>query len=194
MTPAPRGARAANAIVVLGVLVTATSGLLLARPWESGTADTAFGLAPSPSVAYAAGTRREASASGAIGRLEIARLDLSVPVVEGTGRVALLRGVGHVLHTAYPGEPGNVALAGHRDTHFAKLRDVAAGDSIRLTTPDGSFVYRVDSTFVVAPDRGDLLDPTSEPVLTLVTCHPFGWFGHAPNRFIVRARPVTAGV
>jgi sortase A len=105
---------------------------------------------------------------------------------------ALRRGVGHVERTAHPGERGNVGLAGHRDTYFRKLRDVAAGDLVRITTPDGSYDYQVDSILVVDPDRGDLLRDRERAELTLVTCYPFAWVGPAPRRLVVRARQTRA--
>jgi sortase A len=144
-----------------------------------------------PLVEVAKATRREAEESGIVGRIEIPRLKLSAPVLEGTTGRALRRGVGHVEHTAYPGEHGNVGLAGHRDTWLRALKGVERGDLIRVRTPDGSFVYAVESFRVVAPDRGDLLHETWQPRLTLVTCYPFKWVGAAPHRFVVFARPVT---
>jgi sortase A len=87
---------------------------------------------------------------------------------------------------------GGSALAGHRDTHLAALRDIRVGDRIRVETPDGVFFYAVDSSFVVSPERGDLLRPTGRAMLTLVTCYPFHWIGPAPKRFIVRAHRVRA--
>jgi sortase A len=135
-------------------------------------------------------TRALAKPGSVIGSLTIARIGIDVPLVESTRERALLRGVGHVEGTRFPGEDDNVGLAGHRDTHFRKLGRVRRGDHIRVRTPDGQFTYRVDSTFVVTPDRGDLLNPTGRPMLTLVTCYPFRWIGSAPKRFIVRASQV----
>lgn len=112
-------------------------------------------------------------------------------MAEGIGARTLRRAVGHVPGSALPGQPGNVALAGHRDRAFRRLRDVRPGDTLRLVTPAGSYEYVVDSAAVVAPDRGDLLDPTPEPTLTLVTCYPFFMVGPAPQRFVVRARLVA---
>ena len=153
--------------------------------------DSAEGTwAPPPFEAVAA--RREAQSSGLVGRIEIPRVGLSAVIVEGTTASALRRGVGHVENTAFPGEAGNVALAGHRDTYFRKLREVSLGDGIRLTTPDGVFAYQVVSATVVPPERGDLVGAASQSVLTLVTCYPFEWIGPAPSRFVVRARPVAA--
>jgi len=141
-------------------------------------------------VKVARATRREAKASGVVGRIEIPRLKLSAPVIEGTSNRALRRGVGHVEHTAFPGERGNVGLAGHRDTWFQGLKKVERGDLIRLRTPDGSFVYAVEGIRIVDPERGDLLHATHGPRLTLVTCFPFKWIGRAPQRFVVLARPI----
>jgi sortase A len=139
----------------------------------------------------AAATRVEMEGSGLIGRIEIPRLDISAIVAEGTSDTVLRRSVGHLPGTALPGEPGNVALAGHRDSFFSSLGGVRPGDRIRITTPDGVFDYRVESKSVVAPDRTEVLSPTSSPTLTLITCFPFRYVGPAPERFIVRARQLT---
>jgi sortase A len=141
-----------------------------------------------PGAAGAA--RREAESSGIVGRIGSARIGLDAAIIEGLGGVELMRGVGHDPASALPGESGNVVLAGHRDTHFRALRGVDAGDLIELTTPDGSFTYRVDSILIVDPDRGDLVAATGEERLTLVTCYPFYWIGPAPKRLVVSARPV----
>jgi sortase A len=138
----------------------------------------------------AVATRREVGATGTVGRIEIARLGLSAPVSEGTSERVLRDAVGHAKRTSFPGEPGNVGLAGHRNTHFRKLRNIGLGDRIRVHTPDGVFEYEVETTLIVKPDRGDLLRPTKKQTLTLVTCYPFDYVGHAPKRFIVRARQV----
>ena len=135
--------------------------------------------------------RRRAETTGRIGHLEIPSIRLNAPVLEGIDRKSLRLGVGHVPSTAFPGEPDNSALAAHRDTHFSSLRRLEKGDSIRIATTEGVFSYVVDSTFIVRPDRGDLLRATGTPMLTLVTCYPFGWVGPAPKRFIVRARGVV---
>jgi sortase A len=135
-------------------------------------------------------TRHEALVSGLVGRIQIARLGFSAMIVDGDSHAHLRQGVAHLADTAYPGERGNVALAGHRDTYFRPLKDLEEGDVIRITTPDGTFSYEVDSLMIVPPSRGDLVQPSRVPELTLVTCYPFYWVGPAPKRFVVRARPV----
>ena len=126
-----------------------------------------------------------------VGRLRIPRLGISVMVGEGTDERTLARAVGHVPGSAFPGEAGNIGLAGHRDTYFKKLARIRSGDHIRLTTADGDFEYRVFRTGVVSPHSTDVLRSAGEPLLTLVTCYPFHAIGPAPDRFVVQARAVS---
>ncbi|HUB79181.1 MAG TPA: class D sortase [Bryobacteraceae bacterium] len=128
----------------------------------------------------------------AIGRLEIPRLGLSTVVLEGSDAGTLRLGVGRVANSGVPGYPGNVVLAGHRDTFFRPLREIRAGDRISLRTKEGTFSYTVDWTRVVKPTDVGVIMPTASPSLTLVTCYPFYYIGAAPERFIVRAVPPLA--
>jgi sortase A len=122
-----------------------------------------------------------------LGRIEIPRIGVSAIVREGDDDTTLAVAVGHIPGTARPGERGNMALAGHRDSFFRALRQIQLHDTIRIRTAKRRYEYRVDSTEVVAPEETRVLDPTGDAVLTLVTCYPFEYVGHAPNRFIVRA-------
>lgn len=119
--------------------------------------------------------------------LRVPKIGLEVPVLEGTDESALNRGVGHVLYTPRPGEVGNVGIAGHRDGYFRGLKDVSEGDAIEIETLSGRQRYTIRSITIVSPDRVDVLDPTAEPTLTLVTCYPFYFVGDAPQRYIVHA-------
>jgi len=128
---------------------------------------------------------------GLIGRIEILRLGVSVVVVEGTEKPMLRRAVGHIIGTALPGQPGNIGLAGHRDTFFRPLQNIQRNDIITLTTLGGEYRYRVVSIKVVSPYNVAVLNPDRNEILTLVTCYPFYFVGPAPSRFIVRAERVT---
>jgi sortase A len=128
---------------------------------------------------------------GLIGRIEVPRLDISVVVFEGTSHRTLRHAVGHIAGTALPGQPGNLGIAGHRDTFFRPLRNIRLNDIITLTTLRGAYRYRVVSTKVVNPADVAVLDPDGNEILTLVTCYPFYLVGPAPARFIVRAERVT---
>ena len=130
-------------------------------------------------------------ARGLIGRLEIPRLGLSTILIEGDDQKVLRRAVGHVPGTSLPGQPGNVALTGHRDTFFRPLRNIRANDVIVVTTLQGEYRYRVVSTQVVSPDDVAVLNPSADEILTLITCYPFYYVGAAPERFIVHAKRLT---
>ncbi len=122
-----------------------------------------------------------------LGRVDIPRVGVSTVVVEGDDDLTLSFAAGHIPGTALPGEPGNTALAGHRDGVFRGLARIRRGDLVSLTTPAGTFRYAVESLRVVKPEDTWVLRPTRRPTLTLVTCYPFRYIGPAPKRFIVRA-------
>jgi sortase A len=128
----------------------------------------------------------------ALGRLEISAIGLEAMIMEGTDAKTLRRAVGHISGTPRPGQEGNVAIAGHRDTFFRALRNIRKDDEITLTTLAGSYGYRVDSIKVVEPDDVAVLDNSDAAILTLVTCYPFYFVGPAPKRFVVRAHRVSA--
>ena len=127
------------------------------------------------------------AARALIGRIDVARLRLSALAREGVDTRTLRGSAGHVPGTALPGEPGNAAFAAHRDTFFRPLRNIRVGDTVRMHAPNRDSVYVVESTTVVEPDDTYVLDATTRPALTLITCYPFRFIGPAPERFIVRA-------
>jgi len=141
---------------------------------------------PSPPAIPAA-----VATNGLIGRIEIARLGVSVMIIEGADGRTLRRAAGHVPGTALPGQLGNVGITAHRDTFFRPLRNIQMDDVITLTTLQGVYRYSVVSTKIVSPEDVEVLDSTGGEVLTLVTCYPFYFVGAAPNRFIVRAERLT---
>lgn len=130
---------------------------------------------------------RKADTGSTIARMEIPRLGLSAVVVDGTGRRMLELGPGHVRGTPHPGEGGNVALAGHRDTFFRPLRFARKGDLIDVVTSRDEYRYRVSWTRIVSPEDVWVLRSTGREMVTLITCYPFDFIGPAPKRFIVRA-------
>jgi len=129
------------------------------------------------------------------------------PVTEGVGREVLdSLGLGHYPETAMPGEVGNFALAGHRQTHGQVLDAVdtlVPGDRIYVQTSQGFYTYVYRNSQIVLPDRVDVLAPVpaqpgvvpEERILTLTTCNPrFG----SEERFISYAvfeswQPASAG-
>lgn len=128
---------------------------------------------------------------GAVGIIRIPEIELDMAVVEGTDPEQLKKGPGHYPGTSLPGRAGNVGIAGHRTTYarpFWALDRLEAGDRIYLDTRRGRFIYRVQWSRVVTPDRVEVLDRTPRPTLTLTTCNPkFS----AAQRLIVRAVQVS---
>jgi len=129
-----------------------------------------------------------------IGEIEVPRLGLNAIVVQGDSPASLRRAVGHLAKSALPGEWGNVALAGHRDTFFRPLRDIRLGDGIRFKTRERTFEYRVESIEVVGPTDVRVLESLTGHDLTLLTCFPVYYVGPAPKRLVVRAREVKGAL
>ena len=119
--------------------------------------------------------------------LRVPKIHLEAPVLDGTDDLTLNRGLGHIVNTAKPGEMGNLGIAGHRDGFFRGLKDVGVGDLLDLSLPDRTDTYVVDSVKIVDPHDVSVLEPTTGPSLTLVTCYPFYFVGSAPQRYIVHA-------
>jgi len=124
----------------------------------------------------------------ALAQLDIPKAGLSVMVMDGTDDATLRVAVGHIPGTRLPGPAGNVGLAGHRDSFFRGLSKLRIGDEITLTTREDTLHYTVESMRIVSPDDVSVLQDTSYPALTLVTCYPFYYVGPAPQRWIVAAR------
>jgi len=119
--------------------------------------------------------------------LSIPHLDIEVPVFNGASEQNLNRGAARILGTGAIGGKGNLGIAGHRDGFFRPLKDIQVGDDIALETRSDTQVYTVSSIAIVDPSDLSVLGPTDTPSITLVTCYPFYFVGHAPKRFIVRA-------
>lgn len=147
-------------------------------------------------VAYSQGRIADASP---LTRIIIPAMGTDTVVVEGTSIKALNTGAGHYPSTPLPGEPGNVAIAGHRTTYgkpFENLDVLKPGDKIILETPFARFTYVMVPAFgghpnpwVTTPDDWSVVDPTPGYMLTLTTCNPKG---SARQRLIARAELVKS--
>ena len=122
------------------------------------------------------------------GVLRIPRISLAVPVLQGTDDLTLNRAVGRIPGTARIGASvGNLGIAGHRDSFFRGLKDVGPGDTIELETLWNTLTYEISDITITTPEDVSVLQRTDEGKLTLVTCYPFYFVGHAPKRYIVTA-------
>lgn len=183
-----------NIFMIFGLLLLSYVGYVLfeaqlyqadqTRKFEQALKSASLTRATNPGFAIPEGS--------SLGQIGISQIGLTAMIQEGTGEETLQRAVGHVQGTSLPGQPGNIALAAHRDTFFRGLRQIRLGDEITLTTVSGSYRYRVEFTKVVEPEQTEVLDAATDDILTLVTCYPFNFIGSAPQRFIVRARRIPA--
>jgi sortase A len=119
--------------------------------------------------------------------LAIRKLGIQVPVYNGADEFNLNRGVARIKGTGAINGQGNLGIAGHRDGFFRPLKDIKVGDNIELQTTQGIVNYSVSSIDIVDPSDISVLAPTESSTITLVTCYPFYYVGHAPKRFIVKA-------
>jgi sortase A len=177
--------RAAAKYLVLLALVTATSAAL-AGDWH---------YLPMPDQSDWSAKRianfsvnRKPGAPLAVIRVPSKRIEAAV--YPDTFPGSLEAGVAWVTSTPKPGSPGNVVIAGHRDSFFRKLEGISKGARIDLQTESAVLVFEVESIEIVDPLDTSPLAQTPEDVLTLITCHPFYYNGYAPDRYIVRATRV----
>jgi sortase A len=192
-----------RALWTAGVAIGAWTLLVIAQNWyyarlpvpgdaaRSSNARRLPGEDPSDAVGTSGSWSGRVERGAWLARLEAPAVDLRATVLEGSDDRTLRRAAGHIEYTPFPGEPGNIGIAGHRDTTFYRLRKLHAGDRITLTTAGAIFEYQVSKTWVVEPEDVQVLEPTAQPSLTLVTCYPFNFIGNAPKRFIVRGELVS---
>ena len=124
--------------------------------------------------------------------LEIEKIDLKLPVLQGTSDYNLRFGAGLMEDLAGIGEPGNTVLTAHRaHTYgrlFNRLDKLEAGDIIVITTTEESFSYKVEQTHIVeATDTSVLASEPGDYLLTLITCHPL-YKRNPSQRLVVQAR------
>jgi sortase A len=189
--------RLGSAVAAVGLVMIVLAAAAIAEGWFyqwAGHREFSAALLSEKRV-HAAGKETDTAvnrrpARGALlGKLQVPRLNMSVVVLEGSDDGTLKKGPGHIEETALPGELGNVGIAGHRDTHFRPLRNIQIGDKVIVTTTTSSIQYFIDTIDIITPTDMEILDPTSGPTLTLVTCYPFEFIGNAPMRYVIRATP-----
>lgn len=118
--------------------------------------------------------------------------EIELIVLEGGSGRTLAFAPGHLSVSALPGEKGNSIIAGHRDTHFQFLQFMKRGESILVEMANGNnHLYRVTDIDVVDSRRGSIIIDTESPMLSLVTCYPFGApQAGGPLRYVVSAEMI----
>ena len=118
--------------------------------------------------------------SEAMGRLEIPKINVNIPIYHGSGDDVLSQGVGHMENSSLPigGTGTHSVLTAHRGLPTAKLfRDLdelEVGDEFYIDTIGETHAYRVEETQIVLPDETDWLTIEEDKELTtLLTCEPY---------------------
>lgn len=90
-------------------------------------------------------------------------------------------------------QPFNIAIAGHRDTHFAVLEDINYGDPIILDIGTKQIGFIVDEIVIVDEKNLGIIDSDDGQVITLITCYPFDALSSAtPLRYVVQGSVVPS--
>jgi sortase A len=109
-------------------------------------------------------------------RIIIPSINVDAPIVLGDDWESLKLGVGHTPGSANPGERGNMVLSAHNDIFgeiFRRLPDLQLEDEITVETTTHVYRYVVKAKRIIAPDQVEVMAPTREPVVTLISCYPY---------------------
>lgn len=125
-----------------------------------------------------------------LGYITIPKINVNLPIYNGTSQDVLSKGVGHMEQSSYPlgGESTHCVLTGHRGLPsavlFTDLDKLEIGDEFYLHVLDEILAYKVDQIKVVEPNEsGDLEIIDGKDYCTLVTCTPYAINSH---RLLVR--------
>jgi len=109
-------------------------------------------------------------------RIQIPKIKVDAPVVQGDGWEQLKKGVGQHIGSSNPGKTGNVVLSAHNDVFgeiFRDLDQLQAGDQIVLFTNQRAYTFAVVDSQVVEPTSVEFMAPTAQPTVTLISCYPY---------------------
>jgi sortase A len=109
-------------------------------------------------------------------RIQIPALGVDAPIVQGDGWEQLKKGVGQHVGSANPGEKNNIVLTAHNDVFgeiFRSLDKLKNGDEVILYTNQRSYTYVVNGSTIVEPTRVEVMAPTNQAIVTLISCYPY---------------------
>lgn len=121
-----------------------------------------------------------------IGKVIVTKTGEQIPILMGATEENLRGGATLYDNGIYPGENGTAIILGHRETTFGFLENIKVGDEVDIESLSNTYKFKVKRTYITTPDDESILAQKNNPSLTLVTCYPFNYLGHAPERFIVK--------
>lgn len=108
---------------------------------------------------------------GSVGMINIPKISLNTPVLDGHSLEVLKKGLGHVDETAY--WQGNIGILGHNSGNagfFQYLTKLVVGDMINYTTEHGTRIYKVSEIVQIDDTDWSYLANTKDNRITLITC------------------------
>ncbi len=109
-------------------------------------------------------------------RIQIPAIQVDAPIVQGDGWEQLKKGVAQHLGTPNPGENGNIVFSAHNDIFgeiFRHIDKLKPGDVIIVYTSARQYTYLITGSQIVEPTRVDVMAPTPNGVVTLISCYPY---------------------
>lgn len=109
-------------------------------------------------------------------RIRIPAINVDAPIVQGDGWEQLKKGVGQHIGSSDPGKAGNLILSAHNDIFgeiFRDLDQLEPGDEIVVYTNQRSYTYAVVDSKIVEPTAVEVMKPTKESTVTLISCYPY---------------------
>jgi sortase A len=109
-------------------------------------------------------------------QIQIPAIDVDAPVVQGDSWEQLKKGVAQHTGSVDPGQSGNLVLSAHNDVYgsiFRYLDRLGQGDKIVIYTATRSFTYVVTNVQIVSPTSVEVMAPTPNPMVTLISCYPY---------------------
>jgi LPXTG-site transpeptidase (sortase) family protein len=180
-------------------LLNPSSALAFALPQPSlgfPASDMSAVVAPAGNFVVPAGAGLEVQAAPAQTPLDGVWFEMRVPAIgysgavrQGVGLNVLDIGPGHYPTTPWPGQPGNVGVAGH-NTFWLSFSHLKSGDRVEIQTQHGLYLYVISGSKVVSPSDRTVLAATGDDRLTLTTCYPLWAGAYATQRLIFTAREI----
>lgn len=119
--------------------------------------------------------------SGIMGRIEIPKINVDLPIYHGTEDDVLSKGIGHYKPSSLPvgGKSTRSVLTGHRGLPssklFTRLDEMEEGDYFFIEVCNETLAYRVDEIIEIKPEElSQLQIEPDKDLVTLVTCTPYG--------------------
>lgn len=126
-----------------------------------------------------------------LGEIVVPSVGIHLNIGAGTSNYTMMVGAGTLRPDTEFGK-GNVVLASHfmgdySDLLFSPLKRVSIGDDVYLSDMQHVYHYKITDYKVVSPDHTEVVEQTTEPTITLITCDDL----NAVNRVVVKGRLVT---